>query len=151
MNEQWKSHKKQLKTEGVTSSLSDLTTEMITDQSEDMDQLIMEKMNQIRQLLDEIDIILKAKLLQEVPLLGTKLPVMNFSQTEPETSVSSTRPSAPPRKWYVVFKGRIPGVYNTWPEAQEQVSGFKGNLHQAFENEQEAYAIFHQYSSTNQG
>jgi viroplasmin and RNaseH domain-containing protein len=29
-------------------------------------------------------------------------------------------------KWYVVFRGRRPGVYNEWATCNAQVDGFKG-------------------------
>nr|WP_256497984.1 RNase H1/viroplasmin domain-containing protein [Sinobaca sp. H24] len=29
-------------------------------------------------------------------------------------------------KFYVVWKGRKPGIYNTWPECQKQVKGYPG-------------------------
>ncbi|KAH9217348.1 hypothetical protein DL95DRAFT_386504, partial [Leptodontidium sp. 2 PMI_412] len=33
---------------------------------------------------------------------------------------------------YVVRKGRIPGLYLTWEDCQEQVDGFKGNNYESF-------------------
>ncbi len=35
-------------------------------------------------------------------------------------------------KFYVVWKGRQPGIYNTWPEAQAQITGFNGARYQSF-------------------
>ncbi|MCM3506676.1 RNase H1/viroplasmin domain-containing protein, partial [Curtobacterium sp. ODYSSEY 48 V2] len=34
--------------------------------------------------------------------------------------------------WYVVFKGRVPGVYEHWDDAHRQVNGFKGNLYKGY-------------------
>ena len=34
--------------------------------------------------------------------------------------------------WYVVFKGRVPGVYEHWEDAHRQVNGFKGNLYKGY-------------------
>ena len=28
------------------------------------------------------------------------------------------------RKWYAVYVGHVPGVYDEWPECKAQVSGF---------------------------
>ncbi|XP_015940698.1 uncharacterized protein LOC107466225 [Arachis duranensis] len=42
------------------------------------------------------------------------------------------------KKFYVVFKGRVPGIYDNWPACQLQVDGFSGNLHQSYSNFQDA-------------
>ncbi|QDZ19678.1 ribonuclease H-like protein [Chloropicon primus] len=42
------------------------------------------------------------------------------------------------RKLYAVKKGRQPGLYNTWKEAEEQVKGFRNAVHRAFSSEKEA-------------
>ena len=34
--------------------------------------------------------------------------------------------------WYVVFKGRVPGVYEHWEDALSQVNGFKGNSYKGY-------------------
>lgn len=41
-------------------------------------------------------------------------------------------------KFYAVKVGRKPGIYNTWGEAQKQVSGFSGAKFKSFSNEEEA-------------
>lgn len=41
-------------------------------------------------------------------------------------------------KYYAVRKGRNPGIYTTWPEAQKQVSGFKGAEFKSFPTKDEA-------------
>ncbi|KAJ7684873.1 hypothetical protein DFH06DRAFT_1313251 [Mycena polygramma] len=46
------------------------------------------------------------------------------------------------RKTYVVFFGRIPGVYKTWAEARIQVDGARGNIHQSYPSEETADAAF---------
>lgn len=46
------------------------------------------------------------------------------------------------RKWYVVLKGRTPGVYASWPEAQEQINGVEGAVFKGFESESEAQEAF---------
>ncbi|XLT02983.1 hypothetical protein HN51_052334 [Arachis hypogaea] len=33
---------------------------------------------------------------------------------------------------YVVFRGRTPGIYNTWEAAEQQVSGYPRNLHRRY-------------------
>ena len=41
-------------------------------------------------------------------------------------------------KWYVVWKGRNPGVYRTWGECQRQINGFAGARYKAFPTQTEA-------------
>lgn len=45
-------------------------------------------------------------------------------------------------KYYVVWIGRKPGIYNNWPDAQEQIHRFKGARHQSFETRAEAVEAF---------
>jgi ATP-dependent DNA helicase PIF1 len=44
----------------------------------------------------------------------------------------------PQKAAYVVFRGRNPGIYRTWPECDAQVTGFVGNKHQGYESRIEA-------------
>jgi ribonuclease HI len=39
---------------------------------------------------------------------------------------------------YVVFYGRIPGLYTTWPEVQKQINGFPDNHFLGFTSVEEA-------------
>jgi ribonuclease HI len=41
-------------------------------------------------------------------------------------------------KYYVVWKGHQPGVYDQWPAAQAQIHGFTGALFKSFPSKQEA-------------
>ena len=41
-------------------------------------------------------------------------------------------------KYYVVWKGRRPGIYSSWPEAEKQVKGAVGAEYKAFGSLQEA-------------
>ena len=50
--------------------------------------------------------------------------------------------------WYVVYRGRSPGVYNSWRSCQEQVAGFSNNSYQGFETLQEAQANYMNYLNT---
>ena len=43
-------------------------------------------------------------------------------------------------KFYVVRKGRQPGIYTTWPECEEQVKGFPGAVYKAFPTKAQALA-----------
>lgn len=45
-------------------------------------------------------------------------------------------------KYYVVWKGRHPGVYDNWDDAREQVEGFEGARYKGFATPQEATAAF---------
>ncbi len=47
-------------------------------------------------------------------------------------------PSSSKKKYYVVWKGRKPGLYATWDECAAQVNGFTGAEYMAFESRAEA-------------
>ena len=47
-----------------------------------------------------------------------------------------------PRRWYVVWVGRKPGVYSKWPHAREQVVDFKGAKYKSFDSEKSAKKAF---------
>ncbi|RYR49641.1 hypothetical protein Ahy_A07g036168 [Arachis hypogaea] len=40
--------------------------------------------------------------------------------------------------YYVVRKGRVPGIYTNWVDCKRQVSGFKGNEYKGFQVRREA-------------
>lgn len=40
--------------------------------------------------------------------------------------------------WYVVVKGRNPGIYECWEDTEKQVSKFSRNKHKAFKSKQDA-------------
>ena len=42
------------------------------------------------------------------------------------------------KQCYVVYKGKVPGVYNVWPECQAHVDGVSGAIHKGFKSRQEA-------------
>jgi len=44
------------------------------------------------------------------------------------------------KKFYAVAKGRKPGIYNNWPEAQAQVMSFAGAVYKGFATRREAEA-----------
>ncbi|MDL2323050.1 ribonuclease H family protein [Bacteroidales bacterium OttesenSCG-928-A17] len=44
----------------------------------------------------------------------------------------------PKQKWYVVWKGKIPGIYDSWVACKSQTEGFEGALYRAFESRQKA-------------
>lgn len=46
------------------------------------------------------------------------------------------------RKFYVVWEGRAPGVYDSWEECEAQVSGFPGARYKAFGSQADAVAAF---------
>ena len=41
----------------------------------------------------------------------------------------TNKPDTMKNGYYVVWVGRVPGVYNNWLEADEQVNGYSGALH----------------------
>jgi len=42
------------------------------------------------------------------------------------------------RKCYVVYIGRVPGVYEEWKDCQKQVNNFSGNNYQGYESREVA-------------
>ncbi|MDE6145400.1 MAG: ribonuclease H family protein [Muribaculaceae bacterium] len=49
---------------------------------------------------------------------------------------------APRRKYYVVWQGLSPGIYDSWEECQAQVEGFSGARYKAFPDIESATAAF---------
>jgi hypothetical protein len=47
----------------------------------------------------------------------------------------------PSRRYYAVARGRHPGVYTDWGNAERQVNGFSGALHKKFKTRKEAQAF----------
>lgn len=45
-------------------------------------------------------------------------------------------------KWYVVFEGRNPGVYQTWEDCYEQVEGYPKARYRSFSNQADAVAAY---------
>lgn len=46
------------------------------------------------------------------------------------------------KKYYVVWKGKVPGVYETWHECQKQIAGTPGAIYKSFKTEREATNAF---------
>jgi len=44
--------------------------------------------------------------------------------------------------WYVVFKGKVPGIYSSWAKCSEQVLHFKGNVHKKYNSYEQALEVF---------
>ena len=36
------------------------------------------------------------------------------------------------QRWYVVYVGRVPGVYEQWQDCHKQVNGFSGNRYKSY-------------------
>ena len=53
--------------------------------------------------------------------------------------------------YYVVFEGRVPGVYDEWKDCKAQVHKFSGNCYQGYETRHEAVAKWrdHQWKNKN--
>lgn len=47
--------------------------------------------------------------------------------------------------YYVVFKGRVPGVYDDWEDCRRQVHGFSGNSYKGYNTMAEAEARYAHY------
>lgn len=50
------------------------------------------------------------------------------------------------RKFYVVWEGREPGIYDNWLDAKEQVDGFPGARYMAFDTCEDATLAFRKYA-----
>lgn len=46
------------------------------------------------------------------------------------------------RKFYVVWEGRAPGVYDSWEECEAQINGYPGARYKAFSSQTDAVAAF---------
>lgn len=46
------------------------------------------------------------------------------------------------RKFYVVWEGRVPGIYDKWEDAFEQVDGYEGAKYKGFDDQEAATAAF---------
>ena len=46
------------------------------------------------------------------------------------------------KKFYVVYTGKVTGVYDEWPKCQAQVDRFSGASHKGFKSRQEAEASY---------
>lgn len=51
-------------------------------------------------------------------------------------------------KYYVVFRGHNPGVYDNWDEVKEQTNGFPGALFKGFSSSQEASEAYRNYTGS---
>ena len=47
--------------------------------------------------------------------------------------------------WYVVYKGKVPGLYDNWAQCNAQVCGYPNNCHKSFRTKEEAEASFAQF------
>ncbi len=47
------------------------------------------------------------------------------------------------KKFYVVWEGHEPGIYNSWTECQQQIKGYPNAKYKAFGSREEAEAAFH--------
>ena len=47
--------------------------------------------------------------------------------------------------WYVVYKGRVPGVYDDWEDCRRQVHRFSGNSYKGYNTMAEAEARYTRY------
>ena len=46
------------------------------------------------------------------------------------------------KKWYVVYQGHVPGVYEEWKDCLKQVNKFKGNNHKSYKTKTGAKARY---------
>jgi hypothetical protein len=46
------------------------------------------------------------------------------------------------KKWYVVYRGRVLGVYDEWDDCLKQVDGFKSNSYKGYKSREVAEARY---------
>ncbi|MCH5239265.1 MAG: ribonuclease H family protein [Muribaculaceae bacterium] len=51
-------------------------------------------------------------------------------------------------KYYVVFRGHNPGVYDDWEEVKEQVTGFSGALYKGYASSEEAAEAYRNFTGS---
>lgn len=49
------------------------------------------------------------------------------------------------RKFYVVWEGRHPGIYEDWADAEEQIANFPGAKYKCYSSQEEAVKAFRKY------
>ena len=49
-------------------------------------------------------------------------------------------------KYYVVWKGKKPGIYETWNDCKKQIQGFEGARYMGFPDKEEAEAAYKKQS-----
>lgn len=47
------------------------------------------------------------------------------------------------RRYYVVWNGHNPGIYNNWSQCNESVNGFSGSHYKTFPDFEDALAAFY--------
>ena len=50
------------------------------------------------------------------------------------------------KDYYTVFVGRVPGVYDHWPDAQDQVYRYPGASHRGFDSRVEAESSYSRWT-----
>ena len=74
---------------------------------------------------------------------GRKAPERHRTgRKDPATKSSPTKKD---RRYYAVARGRKPGVYTDWGQAERQVNGFSGALHKKFKTRMEAQRFVDKY------
>lgn len=54
-------------------------------------------------------------------------------------------------RWYAVFEGRVPGVYDKWEDCFKQVNKFKSNNYKGFKTREEAEVRYNNYRRGREG
>jgi ribonuclease HI len=54
-------------------------------------------------------------------------------------------------RWYVVFEGRVPGIYDKWEDCFKQVNKFKSNNYKGFKTREEAEVRYNNYRRGREG
>jgi hypothetical protein len=66
----------------------------------------------------------------------------------PKSTASNSKVSSKQRQYYAVARGRVPGVYAEWGQAEGQVNSFSGALHKKFSTRAEAQRFVDKYRTS---
>jgi viroplasmin and RNaseH domain-containing protein len=54
-------------------------------------------------------------------------------------------------RWYIMFEGKVLGVYDKWEDCFKQVNKFKGNSYKGFKTREEAETRYRNYRQGREG
>ena len=69
------------------------------------------------------------------------------SDSDEPTKLRKSKGGTKTKWYYAVARGRRPGVYTDWGEAEKQVNGFSGSLHQKFSDKKRAQRFVDKHRS----
>ena len=68
---------------------------------------------------------------------------LGYSDAPRPTPITRSRRKGKPKKYYVVWRGRNPGIYLTWDDCKEEVDCYSGARYRSYRTLSEAQVAFH--------